>query len=162
MLQQKSKQLSDKFKSLKMKRLTSLTICIHSVPYMWSRLVPPKSWPYSRNSGQILDIWSILVYSGKLGPTRNWPNTRKDHISDDHITENECTSKLWYLYLSYVCSIKARDVFTTQLTSFFSSSRASDMFSLAVNTSTCNGVRFDRDEQLGLAPNLQSIRTQLR
>ena len=67
-------------------------IWIHSVPDIWSMLGPPKNWPYSQNSGQTLDIWSILVYLGTLGPPKNLPNIRKDHISDDHITGNEWTS----------------------------------------------------------------------
>ena len=78
----------------KVQKTSVIIVCqqIHSIPDIWSTLGPPKNWPCTRNSGQILDIWSISVYSGKSGPPKNWPNNRKDHISDDHITGTECRS----------------------------------------------------------------------
>ena len=42
---------------------------IHSVPDRWSILGPPKNWPYRRNSGPILDIWSIFSIFREIGTT---------------------------------------------------------------------------------------------
>ena len=46
----------------------------------------PEIWPYIRK------IFTIK----KSGPTKNWPNTRKDLISEDHITGSQCTRHVYH------------------------------------------------------------------
>ena len=38
----------------------------------------------------ILTIYPIIFSIGKSGPTKNWPYSRKDLISGDHITGSQC------------------------------------------------------------------------
>ena len=47
-----------------------------------------------------MTFYPKIVSIGKLGQTQNWTNTRKDHISEDHITGTECIFKRIRVWLS--------------------------------------------------------------
>ena len=70
------------------------TCCIDVVVHILDRFRHyPKTteiyWPYIRNSAK---YWPYYQKKRKFrpGPPKNWPNGRKDHISEDHITGTDC------------------------------------------------------------------------
>ena len=73
-------------------------IAVNPAPSLQGHL-QPRNWPPQPRKLTIYPKWrpyirKILLYEIPFhsGPAKDWPNSRKDHISEDLITETRCNS----------------------------------------------------------------------